>query len=635
MQQRRRPAGETNAAPAAYFQPHGHRQTGMAKPRRSSFMLSPRAVGVSILLLFLAVATGASQAPAPGASDLAARRAALTALLDEEWQYTMRTNPELASFLGDKRYNDQLSDASLAGIERDLAAKRVFLTRFEAIDTSGFPEQEMLNKRLMVRNLKEELDGSRFKLWEMPINQQSGIHLEAPELAAVLTFTTVKDYDDLITRYRKMPALFDATIEHMRHGMADGLMPPRFVLVKVVQQISGIAGQKPEDSPFAEPLKTFPASVSAAEQSRIRTAMLGAIADSLLPTYRRFGDFVEHEYLPKGRTEPGMWSLPGGDELYAFMVKQQTTSDLTPEQIHQIGLQQVADIEKQMAAVAAKLGYSDLKAFNAKVQSDPELHAKSRQQILDLYRGYIDGMYTKLPELFGRLPKAKVKVEPTEAFREKDASAAEYQPGTQDGSRAGRVEVNTSDPTMRKTITMESTAYHEGVPGHHLQISIAQELPSLPPFRQNGGYTAYVEGWALYSERLGKEVGFYTNPYNDYGRLQDEMLRAVRLVVDTGLHYKHWSRDQVVQFFHDHSATDEVEVQSETDRYIVTPGQALAYKIGQLKITELRERARRELGAKFDIRAYHDEVLGAGALPLDVLEERIDHWIAAVKAGQK
>jgi uncharacterized protein (DUF885 family) len=597
-------------------------------------MRSQRVVGLSILLLILAAAAGAGQTAAPPAAGVEARRAALNALLDEQWQYTMKTNPEFASILGDKRYNDQVSDTSLAGIERDLAAKRVFLTRFEAIDTGGFPEQEVLNKRLMVYNLQQELEGARFKLWEMPVNQQGGIHLEAPQLPSALTFTSVKDYDDLITRYRKLPVLFDATTSLMRNGMADGLMPPRFVVAKVVEQINGLASQKPEESPFALPLKSFPAAIPAAEQGRIRTAMLGAIGDSILPAYRRFGDFVEHEYMPKGRTEPGLWSLPGGGELYAFLVKVQTTSDLTPEQIHQLGLQQVADIEKQMAVVAAKLGYSDLKAFNARIQSDPALHAQSRQQILDLYRGYIAGMYAKLPQLFGRLPKAKVEVQATEAFREKDASAAEYQQGTADGARPGRVDVNTSDPTSRKTITMESTAYHEGVPGHHLQISIAQELPTLPPFRQNGGYTAFIEGWALYSERLGKEVGFYTNPYNDYGRLQDEMLRAVRLVVDTGLHYKRWSRDQVVQFFHDHSATDEVEVQSETDRYIVAPGQALAYKIGQLKITELREKARRELGAKFDIRAYHDEVLGAGALPLDVLEERIDQWIAAVKAGR-
>jgi len=576
-----------------------------------------------------------TQSPAGGAgaagaaAGLEARRASLRALLDEQWQYVLKTNPEFASFLGDKRYNDQLSDLSPAAIERDLARQREFLARFQAIDTTGFPEQEALNQTLMVRNLRENLEGARFKNWETPVNQLNGIHLDAPQFVAVLTFKSAKDYDDLIARYHKLPAAFDQTVANMRQGLAEGLMPPRFLLEKVVDQVAGIAAQKPEDTAFAEPLKKFPAAVSAAEQARLREAMLAAVRDEVLPAYRRFGEFVKRDYAPKGRTEAGMWSLPDGAARYAFQVKASTTTDLTPEQIHQIGLEQVAEIEGQLRAIATRLGFADLKSFNAKVQSDPELKARSREQILELYRGYIDGMYTKLPELFGRLPKAKVEVVPVEAFREKEAPSAQYQPGALDGSRPGRVQVNTYDPTSRKTISIESTAYHEGVPGHHMQISIAQELPTLPPFRQNGGYTAYVEGWALYTERLGKDVGFYSNPYSDYGRLQDEMLRAIRLVVDTGFHYKRWTRDQVVQFFHEHSAADEVEVQSETDRYIVWPGQALAYKIGQLKILELRERARRQLGPKFDIRAFHDEVLGAGALPLDVLEARIDRWIAA------
>jgi uncharacterized protein (DUF885 family) len=304
---------------------------------------------------------------------------------------------------------------------------------------------------------------------------------------------------------------------------------------------------------------------------------------------------------------------------------------MTPEEIHQLGLRQVAEIEGQMLVLAKRLGYADLKTFNAAVEKNPKLHAQSRQQILDLYKGYIDQMWPKLPQLFGRLPKAKLEVVPVESFREKEASDASYDTGSPDGSRPGRVSVNTSEPQSRKIITAEDTAYHEGVPGHHLQLSIAQELPTLPPFRQQGGYTAFAEGWALYSERLGKEVGFYQDPYSDYGRLQDEMLRAIRLVVDTGFHYKHWTREQVVQYFHDHSAQDEVAVQSETDRYIVWPGQALAYKIGQLKILELRARAEKALGPKFDIRQFHDEILGAGALPMDVLERRMDRWIAAQK----
>jgi uncharacterized protein (DUF885 family) len=572
---------------------------------------------------------------APAASDLKARRAALDKLLAEQWEYNLAHSPEFASILGDKRWNDKLSDFSQAAIDADLAKTADFLKRFEAIDATGFPEQEKLNQELMVRGLKEGLEGAKFKDWLMPVNQISGIHLMAAQFPSMLTFTTVKDYDDLIARYKLMPRAFDQTIDLMREGMATGVMPPKFLLEKVAVQVDGMASTPADKSPFALPLAKFPETVSAAEQKRIREQMTAAIHDSLLPAYAKFGKFVKEEYAPKGRSEPGMWSLPDGEARYAFNVKALTTSDQTPEEIHQLGLREVARIEGEMLQIAKKLGYADLKSLNAAIEKNPKLHAQSRQQILDLYKGYIDQMYAKLPQLFGRLPKAKVEVVATEAFREKEASSAEYQTGSPDGARPGRVQVNTSNPEQRKIITCESTAYHEGVPGHHMQLSIAQELPTLPPFRQQGGYTGFIEGWALYSERLGKEVGFYQDPWSDYGHLQDEMLRAIRLVVDTGFHYKRWSRDQVVQFFHDHSGVDEVEVQSETDRYIVWPGQALAYKIGQLKILELRERAKQQLGAKFDIRKFHDEVLGAGALPLNVLEERIDHWIAAEKGMKK
>jgi uncharacterized protein (DUF885 family) len=569
------------------------------------------------------------------AADLRERRAALDKLLAEQWEYTLSHQPEFASILGDKRWNDKLSDFSQAAIDADLAKTAEYLKRFQAIDTTGFPEQEKLNQELMVRGLKETLEGARFKDWLMPVNQISGLHLMAAQFPSMLTFTTVKDYDDLIARYRLMPRAFDQTIDLMREGMATGVMPPKFLLEKVAVQVDGMASTPADKSPFAQPLAKFPDSVPAAEQKRIREQMTAAIQNSVLPAYAKFGKFVKEEYAPKGRSEPGMWSLPDGEARYAFDVKAITTSNLTPEEIHQLGLREVARIEGEMLVIAKKLGYSDLKSLNAAIEKNPKLHAQSRQQILDLYKGYIDQMYAKLPQLFGRLPKAKVEVVPTEAFREKEASSAEYQTGSPDGARPGRVQVNTSNPEQRKIITCESTAYHEGVPGHHMQLSIAQELPTLPPFRQQGGYTGFIEGWALYAERLGKEVGFYQDPWSDYGHLQDEMLRAIRLVVDTGFHHKRWSREQVVQYFHDHSGVDEVEVQSETDRYIVWPGQALAYKIGQLKILELRERARRELGAKFDIRKFHDEVLGAGALPLDVLDERIDHWIAGQKGMKK
>ncbi|HEY6138755.1 MAG TPA: DUF885 domain-containing protein [Thermoanaerobaculia bacterium] len=557
------------------------------------------------------------------AANLDKRRKALDDLMREHWEYTMRVYPEFASILGDKRYNDKVQDLSEAGQRRDIEGFRRFIPRVEAIDTTGFSEQEALDKVLMLRMLREGIEDWDMKDWEMPVTQISGIHLGAAQFPSLLTFTSAKDYDDYVKRMRAFPKQMDDTIAAMRKGMKDRLMPPKFLLEKVATQAAGIAAEEPEKTPFAQPLASFPDSVSEAERARIRADFLAAIKESMLPAYKKFAAFVKDEYAPRGRTEVGMWALPDGAHRYRVRIRESTTTNLTADQIHEIGLREVARIEGELLQVAKRLGYDDLKSVQKAADENPSLHPKSREQILELYRHYIDQMYAKLPQLFGRLPRAKVVVVPTEAFREKEAPGAEYEPGAPDGSRPGRVEVNTSEPQSRKTITMESTAYHEGVPGHHMQIAIAQELTGLPDFRKHLlNFTAYVEGWALYSERLGKEVGFYQDPWNDYGRLQDEMLRAIRLVVDTGLHAKKWTREQVVQFFHDHSAQDEIEIQNETDRYIVWPGQALGYKIGQLKILELREKQKQKLGDKFDIRAFHDAVLDSGPVPLDVLEAR-------------
>jgi len=564
---------------------------------------------------------------AQAGSDLESRRKALDALIKEQWEYTLKNDPVFASIIGDKRYNDKLGDESIEAYKKDYEQSRQFLKRFEAIDTTGFPEQEVLNKELMVLNLRNDVEGEKFENYLMPVNQMSGIHIQAPQIVSVLSFETVKDYDDYITRMKGLPKLFDQITERMRLGMKKGLIPPEFLLEKVTTQARNIASQKPEDSPFAQPLSKMPAEFSDADKDRLRTEVYGVIRDRIIPAYARFADFTGKEYAPKGRKEVGVWSLPDGSERYTRSVRLSTTTELTPEEIHQLGLREVARIEGEQLKIAQKLGFQDLKTFNESIRENKDLKAKSREDILDYYRKYIGQMENELPKLFGRLPRAKLEVLPVEEFREKEASGAQYQPGAPDGSRPGHVMVNTYKPEERTRITFESTAYHEGVPGHHLQIAIQQELPELPPFRQEGGYGAFVEGWALYSERLGKEVGFYQDPYSDYGRLQDEMLRAIRLVVDTGLHYKKWNRAQVVQFFHDHSAIDEVEVQSETDRYIVWPAQALSYKVGQLRILELRERAKSKLGDRFDIREFHDQVLGAGALPLSILEERIDNWI--------
>lgn len=574
---------------------------------------------------------GLAAGAADSDSDVAARRKAFENLLAEHWEYTLSHNPEFASILGDRRWNDKISDFSQEAIEGELADTRKFLERFEATNTTGFPEQEDLTKTLLVRRFRETLQDAQFKNWQMPVSQISGIHLDAPQLVSLYPFETVKDYEDYASRLRQLPRLLDQTVIQMRKGMAEGLMPPKFLLTKVVSQADAIAKQKPEETPFAVPLTKMPKDFSEADRSRLREAVLSGIRESVLPSYAKFARFVEGEYAPRGRSEPGMWFLPDGEARYAAAVRRQTTTDLTPDQIHRIGLEQVAALEGEMRVVARRLGFKDLASLNASIEKDPKRRARSREEILELYRRYIGQMKPQLPRLFGRLPKADVVVAPVEEFREKEASGAQYDQGTPDGSRSGLIKVNTGDPQSRKTITIESTAYHEGVPGHHLQVAIAQELEELPPVRRQIGYTAFVEGWALYSERLGKEVGFYQDPYSDYGRLQDEMLRAIRLVVDTGFHHKKWTRQQVVDYFHAHSAVDEVDVQSETDRYISLPGQALAYKLGQLKILELRDRAKRELGSRFDIRAFHDTVLGAGALPLDVLETRVMAWVAAEK----
>lgn len=581
-------------------------------------------------LLFLSSFAASKNQTAP---DVSARRKQLDTLLKDQWEYVLRTSPEFASVLGDKRYNDKLSDFSQAAIERDQKVTREYLKKFEAVDTTGFSEQEKLNKELMVRNLRNSIEEEKFKGWEMPVSQFGGFHIDLPQLVTSLSFASVKDYEDFIARLKQVPRAFEENMVQMRKGMNDGLMPPQILLTQVAEQAENIAKQKPEETPFAEPTKKFPKEFSEADQKRLREGVLIAVRDSVLPAYNKFLSFVRNEYAPKGRKDIGIWALPNGAERYRIALQRMTTTNMTPEEVHQLGLSEVARIEAEETKIAVQQGFKDLASFKASVKSNPDLHPKSRQQILDEYRKYTDQMWAKLPELFGRLPKAKLEILPVEPFREKQASGAQYNQGTPDGSRPGHVFVNTYDFANQLNISNESTAYHEGVPGHHMQIAIAQELPELPPFRQNAFYTAYIEGWALYSERLGKDIGFYSNPYNDYGRLDDEIWRAIRLVVDSGIHYKKWSREQVVQYMREHSSSGEANIQSETDRYIAWPGQACAYKVGQLTILRLREKAKQELGTKFDIRAYHDEVLGAGPLPMDVLEKRVDDWIAAQKNG--
>jgi uncharacterized protein (DUF885 family) len=591
-----------------------------------------RGISAMFLGVFLALTSFANGKTLKTLDD---RRKELKQLIADEWEYEMRESPESATALGDYRYNDRWSDNSLAHIQQQKEDIAKWLTRFNAIDTTGFPEQEKLNQSLMLRNLKETLEGMELKTYEMPINQFFGTHLQLAQFVALVPLDSTKHYEDYLARLHKVPPLVSELIEILQQGEKDKLMPPRFLLEKTVAQCKSIADPEGEANAFGQPATKIPDAVPPADRKRLHDAIITAVNTEVRPAYNKLANFLATDYAPKGRTEPGVWALPNGNELYRFAVRQSTTTSMDPEAIHQLGLKEVARIEAEQLAIAKQLGFADLKTFRASLKTNPNLKPTSADQLVETYKRYIAQMEPELPRLFGLLPKTRVEIRPTQGFREKEAAGADYQQGTPDGSRPGVVYVNTSDYQNRTLTSVESTAYHEGVPGHHMQISIAQTLPDLPTFRQQAGYTAYVEGWALYAERLGEDIGFYKDPYSYYGHLSEEMLRAVRLVLDTGVHYKHWTRQQMIDFFHEHTSDDEPDLQAETDRYIAVPGQALAYKLGQLEILKLREAAKNELGTRYDIRAFHDEILNGGALPLDVLDTRVTAWIAEQKSDKQ
>jgi uncharacterized protein (DUF885 family) len=571
--------------------------------------------------------------PLGAAPDQSDKKAQLKQLFADQWEYELRESPELATSIGDYRYNDRWSDSSLAHVQQQKQDLQKWLAKFQSIDSTGLDEQETVSLHLMVRNLKERIEGIELKTYLMPVDQFNGVQLELAQFPALVPTDSTKHYEDYISRLHKIPVVIDQAIEVLQQGKKEKLMPPRFLLEKTVEQCRKIADATADSNAFAQPVKEFPASIPESDQKRLRQAVLAAIDRDVRPAYLKLKNYLAKQYAPYGRTDPGVWALPNGDALYRYDIRLLTTTNMEPEQIHQLGLSEVSRIEGEQLVIANKLGFEDLKAFRASLKANPRTYAKSPDEILAKYRGYIDQMRPKLPKLFGLLPKTPVEVRPMQEFRAKEAAAADYQPGTPDGSRPGIVWVNTSDFDHRDMLSAESTSYHEGIPGHHMQISIAQALTGLPAFRRYGTNGAYVEGWALYSERLGKDLGFYKDPYSDYGRLTDEMLRAIRLVVDTGVHYKHWTRQQMVDFFHEHSSLEEPDVQAETDRYIAWPGQALAYKLGQLEILKLRTLAEKELGPQYDIRSFHDEILNGGSLPMDVMDARVTAWIRAQKSG--
>ena len=561
------------------------------------------------------------------AKPLSERLAAQNALFEEQYQTDLRNFPERATAFGDYRYNDKLADHSLAAIAARHKTDQDFLARLQAIPTDGFSDQDQLSHDLLARVLEQRIADYNLKEYEMPINQQNGIHTSLADLPLAVPFDTVKQYEDYISRLRQVPRVLSQTTEVLRAGMKDKLMPVRFLLEKIPAQCQGII----DSDPFLAPTKKYPASISPDDQKRLTREITEAVHTDVIPAYKSFATFVREEYAPQGRTALSVTSLPDGQKRYENDIYARTTTHLSPDEIHQIGLREIDRIEGEMTAIASKEGFADLDSFRASLKTNPKYIPKSAEQILDVYRHYIAQMEPKLPQLFTLLPKSPVTVEAIPAFQ--SAAATHYVTGTPDGKRPGRVVVATSDFAHRTLVDDEATAYHEGIPGHHMQLSVQQQLTGLPKFRLHGlGFNAYTEGWALYAEQLGKEAGFYQDPVSDYGRLSSELFRAVRLVVDTGIHSKGWSRDQVVEFMRKTGAVDEPTIQSETDRYIAWPAQALSYKLGQLKIRELRDRAQKELGSKFDIRTFHDEILNGGTLPLDLLEARIDKWIAEQKA---
>ena len=556
-------------------------------------------------------------------TSVTSRLSAQNALFNEFWETTLKLNPTLATATGDYRYNDQLGDNSLAAIARRHDITAGFLKRIKAISTDGFGEEDRTSHDLLQRTLQEQINDFDLKDYEMPLSSMGGAHTQLADLPNAAPLDSVKHYEDYIARLHQIPRVLSQSEEVLRAGLKDHLVVVKFVAEKVPNQVNGIIAS----NPFMLAVKKMPASFSDEDKKRLTDAITTAVNNEVIPAYKKFGEFVSKEYAPNGRTTLSVESLPDGKRRYQAAIRRFTTTNLTPAEIHKIGLSEFDRIVGEMTALAKANGYADLAAFREHVDNDPKYKPASEQAILDDFDRCITQMRTKLPELFTLIPAAPVTVEAIPEFQK--GAATHYQTGTPDGKRPGRVSVAVSDYKNRTMLNDEAVAYHEGIPGHHMQLSVQQTLTGLPEFRKHGGNSGYTEGWALYAEQLGKEVGFYQDPGSDYGRLRSELFRAVRLVVDTGIHDMGWTRDQVVQYMRDSHAVDEPTIQAETDRYISGPAQACSYKLGQLKIRELRSRAQNALGPKFDIRKFHDAILAGGSLPLDVLDARITRWIAS------
>jgi uncharacterized protein (DUF885 family) len=561
-------------------------------------------------------------------------------LFDAAWRYSLEEYPELATYVGEPGHNHRWTDLAPAAIERRKAELEIPARVLATIDRAQLPATDQDHFDLFGRATQEALEGRRFPAELMPVSQMQGVQQSVAQLLAMMPASRQSDYDDMLARLEGVPVLVDQTIAHMREGAARGITPPRITLRDVPQQVLNQLTNDPPAAPALRPFQRFPDAVPEPQRARLRERAARAYAAAVAPAYRRLHAFLVEEYLPRTRETIAMSALPDGAAWYDFSVRQSTTTRLTPREIHEIGLREVARIRAEMDRVMASTGYEQgFAGFVEFLRTDRRFFFDRAEDLLAAYRDIAKRADPELARLFGRLPRLPYGVIPVPGYAEKSQTTAYYEPGSPAAGRPGYFYANTYDLPSRPRWEMEALTLHEAVPGHHLQIALAQEMADVPEFRKHGFYTAFIEGWGLYAESLGTEMGFYTDPYSRFGQLTYEIWRAIRLVVDTGMHALGWSRDQALQYFEENAGKAEHDIVVEIDRYIVWPGQALAYKVGELKIKELRGQAAAALGERFDLRAFHDQVLGGGAVPLDVLEARIRAWLDAAgpvsSAGEK
>ncbi len=560
--------------------------------------------------------------------------AALWQMFGDEWDWSMQAYPEQATEYGDDRYDDRLTDWSPRAIEARQAHERDMLKRAKAFDPAGLSADDQLDLRLFVYQLQLDVDGQRFPQELLQLNQLDSPPSQVAELARDLKRVRPKDYEDFLARMRQIPGYVDQMIALLKRGLAKGITPPRVTLKEVPKLLAEHAKADPEQNPLYQIVFADMPGIAPADQARLRAEARRLLREEVIPAYAKLRDFAAKDYVPHARESLALTALPDGKAWYRYQIRSQTTTDMTPEQVHALGLAEVARIEKLMDAVREESGFKgDRRAFFQFLKTDPRFFYKSADDLVTGYRDIAKRIDPELPRHVGTLPRLTYGVMPMPAYQAPTSPAAYYEPGVPEAGRPGYFMANTYDLTARPKWAMEDLTLHEAVPGHHLQIARAEELGELPKFRRFAGYTAYVEGWALYCESLCQELGLCKDVYSRFGVLSAEMWRAVRLVVDTGLHAKGWNRDEAIRYFSDETGQTDLNARVEVDRYIVWPGQALSYKLGQLAIRKLRTKAEAALGERFDERAFHDQVLGAGALPLPILEARVDGWIASQKGA--